>query len=90
MTLNQEADLYAVCVCEAIRVARIKRGMTQSELAKKAKIGRVTLSAIENGHSSIRIKSLLRISMGLGISSIAIVEQAVVMMEEKKAGKKKK
>lgn len=90
MTITQEADLLADCVCEAIRKARVKRGMTQADLAKKARIARVTLSAIENGHSSVRIKSLLRISMALRMSSLVMVKQAVKMVEEKKAKMKKK
>lgn len=37
----------------ALKVARVKKGLTQEGLAKKSGVGRVTISNIERGKQSI-------------------------------------
>ena len=53
----------------AIRWFRLKKGMTQEELAEKAKISRATLSGLESGRVTVTTtKTLARIAEALGES----------------------
>ncbi len=48
-----------------VNMARTMAGLTQSQLALRAGIGRVTLSSIENGRRSPRYDTLMSIAQGL-------------------------
>ncbi len=48
-----------------IRRARLERGMPAEELAKKAKVARATIYAIESGHQQARPTSLRKILLAL-------------------------
>ncbi len=45
--------------------AREKKGLTQEELAKKAKINRTTLSKVETGSRNATIDTLSRLAMAM-------------------------
>ncbi len=49
-----------------IRALRTQVGLSQEELAKRAKIGRATLARIELGQDSPRYETLVAIARGLG------------------------
>jgi transcriptional regulator with XRE-family HTH domain len=53
---------------ETIRKIREKRGLTQDQLAERAKISKSFLSEVENGHRNISSENLLRIANVLGAS----------------------
>lgn len=60
-------------LCWQIRVTRIKRGMTKSELAKKAKVHRNTIARYEghsncNANEEIRMSTLLKIARALDVA----------------------
>lgn len=61
----------------AIRAARRAAGLTQSELAARADVGRQWLVAVENGHPRAEIGMVLRVldALGLGLSTAAAEER---------------
>ncbi|MBS3789148.1 helix-turn-helix transcriptional regulator [Candidatus Bipolaricaulota bacterium] len=57
------------------RVAKIRktRGFSQKDLAKRAEIGRVTVSRIENGEQSPRYKTLEKLARALGVEVVSML-----------------
>ena len=53
---------------ERIRRFRRRAGWTQEELAKRAGMGRVTLSRLESGDQSPRYRTLVALAKALGVS----------------------
>jgi transcriptional regulator with XRE-family HTH domain len=51
-----------------IRHYRLARGLTQKQLAKKAKISRGYMNRIENGRINLYLDTLVDIARGLGVS----------------------
>lgn len=51
----------------AIRRARKKRGMSQSELGEKAGLRQETISLIENGNPAAKLETILAILSVLGL-----------------------
>lgn len=49
-----------------IRDLRKEAGMTQHELAKKAKLSRATIAGLEGGDSNLRMETLDKVSQALG------------------------
>ena len=62
------ASEYTVELGKRIRAARIKAGLTQSELAERADVSTKHISAIERGVYDTRVEMLYRIAMVLGVS----------------------
>lgn len=53
-----------------VRVARIRKGMTQSELAEKAGVALSTISFVENGkHKAVRAPTISKLANALGVSA---------------------
>ena len=50
-----------------LRRLREKRQLSQSELARKAKVGRVTLNRIESGSQDPTLGTLERLAKALGV-----------------------
>ena len=61
------ASEYTVELGKRIRAARIKAGLTQSEMAERADVSN-HISAIERGVYDTRVEMLYRIAMVLGVS----------------------
>lgn len=59
---------------ERVRAFRAEKGLTQKQLAEKAKISKSQVSQIELGSSGASVSSLYRISEGLGIKLGRIFE----------------
>jgi HTH-type transcriptional regulator / antitoxin HipB len=51
----------------AIRRARKKRGMSQSELGEKAGLRQETISLIENGNPAAKLETILAVLSALGL-----------------------
>lgn len=52
-----------------VRMARIRKGMTQSELAEKAGVALSTISFVENGkHEAVRAPTISKLANALGVS----------------------
>lgn len=53
----------------ALKIARVKKGLTQEQLAKKSGVGRVTISNIERkGIESIPVYTLRKIANALDMT----------------------
>lgn len=46
-------------ICNILKALRKERGLTQSELAEKLKIGQATIACYENGHREPTINNLI-------------------------------
>ena len=51
-----------------VRRERLRRGLTQAELAKRSEIATRNLQKIEAGEINVRFTTALRIALGLGCS----------------------
>ena len=51
-----------------LKLARIRKGLTQEELCKLANIGRVTLSKLEKGEGNPRRDLMIRVAKVLEVS----------------------
>ena len=72
------ASEYTVELGKRIRAARIKAGLTQSELAERADVSTNHISAIERGVYDTRVEMLYRIAMVLGVSGDDLLMGAVL------------
>lgn len=52
---------------EKVKQCRIKRDLTQDELAKISGVTQVTISQLENGHQGISFANIARIAKGLRV-----------------------
>jgi transcriptional regulator with XRE-family HTH domain len=59
----------------AIRHLRSEAGMSQEDLAHKAKIHRTTMSEIERGVSNISVDIAERVASGLGVTLSRLFEE---------------
>ncbi|HUY57497.1 MAG TPA: helix-turn-helix domain-containing protein [Candidatus Micrarchaeaceae archaeon] len=59
--VRPEADRKAVALGERLRLARLRRGMTQAQLAARARSNRVTIARLERGETSVTLNVLLRV-----------------------------
>jgi transcriptional regulator with XRE-family HTH domain len=57
----------------AIRAARVKSGMSQRQVANRARMTRTSISAIENGRREPDIETLNRIGSAIGIDDWRIL-----------------
>jgi transcriptional regulator with XRE-family HTH domain len=58
---------------DELRIARVAAGLTQEELAFKAKISRNYVSLLELGEKSPTVSVLLRVCKALGVKASAII-----------------
>ena len=59
-----------------IRRNRESAGLTQEQLAQRARIGRVTLARLENGGQAPRFKTLTAIAQALGVDVNALLVES--------------
>lgn len=63
-------EVISLNIGKKLRELRIKHAMTQSELAEKSGVSRVTISKLENDSDSVTTNTtLLRLSKALGCSA---------------------
>ena len=65
-----------VALGQAIRAARLERGISQEELAVRVVIDRSYVSSIERGAQNPGVVSLLRIADALGMTAAELFAQA--------------
>ena len=63
-----EIDTVITLVGNRIRDLRKEQGMTQLDLATKSDIDERQVQRLERGHTSATLKTLLKISKGLGVT----------------------
>lgn len=51
---------------ETLRTLRERQGMTQEELAEKARLSRATVSAVENDAANVTLGTLISVAEALG------------------------
>ncbi len=65
----------------AIRRARKKHGMSQSELGEKSGLRQETISLIENGNPAAKLESILAVLTALGLE-LNVSERSKLSLEE--------
>jgi len=68
---------------EAVLLWRLKRGLTQEELARRAGVPRPNLSAIERGQREVSLKTVRALAVALDIRPGALVDGITPHEEEK-------
>ncbi len=71
---------------ETVLLWRLKRGLTQKELARRAGVPRPNLSAIERGQREVSLKTVRALGVALGVRAGVLVD-GVLPQEEEGAGK---
>lgn len=61
-----ELSCDAFVIGERLKAERLKKGMTQEQLALKIGTRKSFISRVENGHTDIQLSTLSRIFSGLG------------------------
>lgn len=72
---NKEAERLTLGVMTNLHGLRLKRKISQEELARKAGIDRKTVNRIENGHFSPSMNTFFRICGALGVKPVDVVKQ---------------
>lgn len=71
---------------ETVLLWRLKRGLTQKELARRAGVPRPNLSAIERGQREVSLKTARALGVALGVRAGVLVD-GVLPQEEEGTGK---
>jgi transcriptional regulator with XRE-family HTH domain len=71
---KKESSKLASVIAKNIESIRLKRGLTQVELAQKAKISQPALHKIEAGKSSPSIETLEKIANALKVSVSELIK----------------
>lgn len=64
---GDDGSLIVAELAKAIREHRRRAGLTQTELAERAGIGRVYLSQVERAHKNPTVVVLVQLARGLGV-----------------------
>lgn len=67
---------------QRLRQARVKAGMSQSDLEETSGIPKARLSRYENGHVVPSIQTLKRLAKALGVSEASLLGDDRALMEE--------
>jgi transcriptional regulator with XRE-family HTH domain len=67
---------------EAVLLWRLKRGLTQSELARRAGVPRPNLSAIERGQREVSLRTVRALAVALGVRAGVLVDGVLPQEEE--------
>jgi predicted transcriptional regulator len=65
-----------------LREARVKAGLSQSDLEEISGIPKARLSRYENGHVAPSIQTLERLAKALGVSQASLLDDERAVMEE--------
>ena len=71
-----------------IRTTRLKRGMTQTDLATAARLDRAYLSGVENGKHNITVGAVLRLAAALEVEPESLIALAARAEEDEDAGQR--
>lgn len=63
-------------LASAIMEKRLQMGLSQEDLAKRAKLHRTYISDVERGERNISVESLRRLAVALGVSMWQLLKQA--------------
>jgi transcriptional regulator with XRE-family HTH domain len=68
--ISRRGELAAQALAAAIRTARQARGLSQADLAERARISLPTLNRLERGHSGIALWAWLGVMEVLGLLGV--------------------
>ena len=68
--ISRRGELAAQALASAIRTARQARGLSQADLAERARISLPTLSRLERGHPGIALWAWLSVMEVLGLLGV--------------------
>ena len=68
--VSRRGELAAQTLANAIRTARQARGLSQADLAERARISLPTLSRLERGHTGIALWAWLSVMEVLGLLNV--------------------
>lgn len=63
--------VYAYCIGEAIKKARLNQNLTQEQLGERIGVKRAQISRLEKGHS-ISIPTMRRVFQALGVATASL------------------
>ncbi|MFR9773171.1 helix-turn-helix domain-containing protein [Nocardia sp. SC052] len=75
-----EAANYAVA--RHLKAERVRRGLLQADLAKKAGLAVNTIRRLENGEREMKFSQLFALAEALGVSPGAFIDAAQAAMRE--------
>ena len=75
MGVYEKKDPFIIKVGEKIQKYRLKRGLTQEQLAEKVGISQKYLSRIEQGYHNPRFDMITRISSALSVPTDALAKE---------------
>lgn len=62
---------------ERVRALRMKKGISQEELAERCGVHRTYMGRIERGETNITLSNIHKIARGLGVSPASLMEDEV-------------
>lgn len=71
---------------QTVLLWRLKRGLTQEELARRARVPRPNLSAIERGQREVSLKTVRALAVALDVRPGVLVD-GIVPQEEEETGR---
>ena len=80
--MQNAQERFLITLGQRIRGTRIKRGMTQTDLAGAARLDRAYLSGVENGKHNITVGAILRLSSALDIAPEVLIAYAAKGQDE--------
>ena len=81
-SMKNSQEEFLVTLGQRIRGTRIKRGMTQTDLAGAARLDRAYLSGVENGKHNITVGAILRLANALDVTPEVLIAHAATGQEE--------
>lgn len=61
---------------EHLRAWRVRRGLSQADLSKRAEVTKATISALENGRGTANWLTVAKLADGLGLTSEQLLHEA--------------
>lgn len=72
--MNKDMGNLSNKICKRVKFERMKRNLTQEQLAELADLGRNTVSNIERGESSPSIETLEKLSKAFGMDVLEFID----------------
>jgi transcriptional regulator with XRE-family HTH domain len=73
--MTDEDGPYLLELGLRVRVARVRRRISQDELARVAGISRVTIGSIERGEHAASVLTYRKLAMAFGVTLTALLEE---------------
>lgn len=82
--MEMHLELDDVCEHVGARIQQVRqfKRMSQTEMAGITGLNRAYLSAVENGHQNMNLKTLHTIAQGLGVSMSILVSEKDLEIKE--------